>query len=61
MTLRNHHPRSLRRELRRFLLIRRAKRVKFEREMAELTEFLDAIRESNGAKMLRQIYADDVE
>ena len=55
----NHRPRTLRREFRRWLLIRRARRVRFEREMLELTEFLDAIRDS--APVLRKAYADEVE
>lgn len=54
----NHRPRSLRREFQRLLLIPRARRVAFERELLELDEFLDAIRESG---WVQRIYGDDVE
>lgn len=40
----NHRPRSLRREFRRWTLIRRARRLAFEREMADLDEFLARIK-----------------
>lgn len=65
----NHRPRTLRREFRRWLLIPRARRVRFEREMLELAEFLDAIRE-DGMRLrpsfTEQVlhittYADEVE
>lgn len=57
----NHRPRSLRREFLRWTLIRRAQRVKFEREMLELDELLERIRNSEGHQRLRKIYADEVE
>lgn len=57
----NHRPRSLRRELKRWTLIRRARRVAFEREWLELEEFLEAIRQSAHTQEMRKLYADEVE
>lgn len=54
----NPRPRTLRRELGRWLLLRRARRLSREREMLELEEFLDDIRESG---WVRKIYGDEVE
>lgn len=57
----NRRPQSLRRKFGRWLLIRRARRIKFEREMAEITDLLERIRQSKDYKQLRKIYADEVD
>ena len=49
---------DVRRRIRRALLLRRARRIKFEREMIEVDEFLDTIR--SDTPIFRRIYADEV-
>lgn len=53
-------PTTLRREIRRLLLIPRARRVKFEREMADLMTYINAIRPPTWHDRPRS-YADEVE
>lgn len=59
----NQRPRSLRREFRRWLLIRRARRVRIERQFQDLDDMLAKIRiaEENRPPWQRRLYADDVE